>query len=196
MSESPHIGSVKPGPATGAVLYVLLGLAAAIALLGDRLAPSAVPVQVAAATAFGIFLAALAVYRFALVRAGVYPLGKALYQVGAGVLLLLLLVFGTRGKVAAADGEEASRDLRPLLQNPDPAVRRLACEVARYRPDSAALVPDLQARARGDLVKEVRGECVLTLHSVLPNVTEQPPGPVPSTPQVGPLSPPEPKPAP
>src|ERR1700722_15472832 len=97
MAESPHLGSMRPGRGLGVLLYLLLGVAAAMALLGAGNHLGGVAVDRLGAGAFGLFLLVFAVYRFMLVRAERYSLGKALYQMGAGGLLLILLVYGTFG---------------------------------------------------------------------------------------------------
>jgi hypothetical protein len=163
-AEGPHIGSVRPGPTVGGILYLLLGASAAFALLGDRLTFVPFALQNAAPFIFGIFVVAFAVYRFAVVRAGRYPAAKAYFQVGAGVLLLAVLLTGTwRAPPPAEAGQPV--DLLPLLSSADPAVRQLACEAARSRPDGAALVGPLHAR-ENDPSPNVRAECERSLRAL------------------------------
>lgn len=90
----------------------------------------------------GAFIAVYAVYRFTLVRAGRYPAGKALAQVG-----LMLLVLGVVAGVALDPGPLARRPgrLERALRSGDPDVRAIAAELVRFRPPSSArpLVPRL-----------------------------------------------------
>lgn len=153
MAQEPHLGKLHPGPALGVALYVLLAGALAVSLLGER--ASFLPPAWAslAPIAFGLFLLLFAVYRFVLIRAGRYPFGRAFFQVGAGVLFLAVLLH--RGPVPPAAPPD---ELGALIESPDPVVRRLACEVARYRPGGAAALPHVRAHLQ-DPVPAVRAEC-------------------------------------
>jgi hypothetical protein len=160
MAEEPHLGTLHPGRALGVVLYLLLAVALAVALLGDRLGlPAAL--RDAAPVAFGLFLVIFALYRFTLIRAGRYPFGRALYQVGAGVMLLAVL-FHRAPPAAPAQAE----DLSALLESGDPLVRRLSCELARYRPGGAAVRERVKAHAEGDAEAPVREECRRSLQAL------------------------------
>jgi hypothetical protein len=152
--QEPHVGSfqLKRSLAFAWLLYALLALAAAVSLLGSARAELVPPaVRAVAPFAFGLFLASFAIYRFALVRAGRYPAFRALYQVGAGLLFILLLLPGT----ARQFGGARPRTLVDLLADPDPVVRALAAEVAPLRPASRALALALVARL-DDPAEEVR----------------------------------------
>jgi hypothetical protein len=177
LAEVPHVGGLRAGPLTGFVLYVLLGLAAALALWGDRATFVPAAWHAAAPVAFGLFLAAFSAYRYVLVRANRYPAGKAFFQVGAGVLFITFLLPGARGSFVSTTltpapsstapnsnpaGTAPTEDLTPLLVHQDAAVRRLACEVARSRPDGARWVEALRARQE-DSSAEVRAECAKSL---------------------------------
>jgi hypothetical protein len=110
---------------------------------------------------FGTFLAIFAVYRLALVRARRYPAIVGLFQIGLGVLVLVLLLPGTRRELSQ---QPPGDDVRALLGSGDPRVRALAAEVAGQRPGgprwAGALVERLgdgdarvRAAARAALVR-------------------------------------------
>jgi len=110
---------------------------------------------------FAIFLVVFAIYRFALVRAKRYPAATGLFQVGLGALIWVMLLPGTRQKMAPP--YEAD-EVPALLSSADPRVRALAAEVAGYRADgsrhAAALIdrlddadPRVRDRAHASLVK-------------------------------------------
>ena len=88
-----------------------------------------------------VFIAVYAAYRLVLVRAGRYPAGKALAQVGLMVIVLGVVV----GLVlAVAQGERAQAaavpvDLARPLRSPDPAVRAMAAELVRHRDRETAM---------------------------------------------------------
>lgn len=153
LEEVPHLGSLRVGPALAGVLYTLLVASAALALW-VRQYPGAAPRQVEAAApwAFLGFLVGFSIYRLALVRAKKYPAAKAFFQVGVAVLFLMLLLPWPRPLPVG----EPDR-LVGLLGDSNPAVRALAAEVARYRPDGEKYAPSL-ARALGDADPSVRQE--------------------------------------
>ena len=99
--------------------------------------PSAALVVPAALLA--LFAVGYAAYRIALVRAGRYPAGKALFRialmaavVGSAVGLVLL-------PPEAGTSDEAAVDLARPLRPPDPDARALAAELVRHRPRRQAL---------------------------------------------------------
>ncbi|MBL0277811.1 MAG: HEAT repeat domain-containing protein [Anaeromyxobacter sp.] len=143
MPPVPRPRAAIPG-AIGVLRWVLLALliaAAAAALLGLprafqsggssllRLVPVALLV---------LFVGGYAAYRFALVRAGRYPAGKALVRVG-----LMLLLVGVIASIAVERPPPApvgpALDLAAPLASPDPALRALAAEVLRARPRGEGL---------------------------------------------------------
>jgi len=160
MAEQPHLGSYQPGRALGVVFYLLLAVALVVALIGDRLSWLPPAWRAVAPAAFGLFLVLFAVYRFVLIRAGRYPFGRAMYQVLMGVLFLVVLL--SRTPVTPA---QTADDLGALLDNGNPLVRRLACEVARYRPEGAKVLPQLRAHAADD-VEPVRNECAKSVQAL------------------------------
>ncbi|MBS2029222.1 MAG: hypothetical protein JST54_15070 [Deltaproteobacteria bacterium] len=160
MAEQPHLGSLQPGRALGVVFYLLLAVALVVALIGDRLSWLPPAWRALAPAAFGLFLVLFAVYRYVLIRAGRYPFGRAMYQVLMGVLFLVVLL--SRVPLAPVTSGD---DLGTLLDNADPLVRRLACEVARYRPDGAKALPQLRAHAADD-VESVRSECAKSVQAL------------------------------
>ncbi len=99
--------------------------------------------QVVAPTLFAIFLVVFAVYRFALVRARKRPAATALFQVGLGALIWVLLLPGTRLKIAPAGPAD---DVAALLSSPDARVRALAAEVAGYRAGGSRYAAELIER--------------------------------------------------
>lgn len=158
MADAPHLGRLQPGPATGVVLYVLLAASLGVGLLGDRLGFLPPTARNLAPLAFALFVVLFAVYRFMLVRAGRSSFGKALFQVGAGVLFLAVLLSRAPDAVQASAG-----DLPTLLEASDPTVRRLACELARYRPDGELALEQVRAHAASDPVAAVAEECARSL---------------------------------
>ena len=158
MADAPHLGTFRPGPATGLLLYALLAASLGVGLLGDRLGFLPPTAQRLAPLAFGLFLLLFAIYRFMLVRAGRSSFGKALFQVGAGILFVAVLL--ARGP---SSSEAAESDLPTLLDSSDATVRRLACELARYRPDGDAAREQVRAHATHDPVARVADECARTL---------------------------------
>lgn len=116
-------------------LYALLVLSAGFAFwAGGDIAGHALPewTQVAAPVVFAVFLVVFAVYRLALVRARRYAASVGLFQIGLGALIWVLLLPGTRQKMAVpGPGDEVPA----LLGSGDPRVRALAAEVAGVRPE-------------------------------------------------------------
>jgi hypothetical protein len=89
-----------------------------------------------------LFICGYAAYRLMLVRAGRYPAGKALAQLG-----LMLLALGVVSGVALDLRAPPVRGepLRRALRSGDAEVRAMAAELARHRPPelSRALAPRL-----------------------------------------------------
>ncbi len=130
------------------ILFALLLSAAALTLLGvpelgravaagrwPRAALALPPATLAA------FICVYAVYRYALVRAGRYPAGKALAQVALMVVVLGVIV----GLVLdVAQGERTAAPASPVdlarpLRAPDANVRAMAAELVRHRDRTSAL---------------------------------------------------------
>lgn len=170
VSESANAGGLKVRaslrfvPALRPALYALLVLSAGFTFwAGGEVAGRALPrwTQVVAPTLFGLFLVIFAVYRLTLVRARRYPAAIGFFQVGLGALIWVLLLPGTRQKIAPPPmGDE----LPVLLQSNDWRVRALAAEVAGYRPEGARYAaqlidrlddpdPQVQRRAHESLVR-------------------------------------------
>ena len=88
-----------------------------------------------------------AVYRLTLVRAHRYAASVGLFQIGLGALIWVLLLPGTRQKIATPGTGD---DVPALMASGDPRVRALAAEVAGGRADgsryAAALVDRLTDR--------------------------------------------------
>jgi len=151
-SQPPVWAGVRLGRPLVAALYVMLVFSAALALW-VRSAPGAAPlrISVAAPWVFLGFVAVFAFYRLGLVRAGRYPASKAFGQVGAGVLLFMLMLPQWELTFRRHEGTTAD-----LLADPNPKVRALAAEVVRYRRDLGAA--HLLAEALGDPDPAVRDE--------------------------------------
>ncbi len=112
----------------------------------------------------GAFIFGYAVYRLLLVRAGRYPAGKVLAQVG-----LMLLALGVVAGVAldlVPPGTRRDR-IEQGVKSASPEVRALAAELARHRPPRRArdLVPALiELLEDGD--PEVRREAHASLVAI------------------------------
>lgn len=147
--------------AAAGALYVLLIGATALALWNRR-DPQALPrgLQEAVPWVFGLFVALFAVYRVAAVRARRYPAFKAFFQVGVMVWVGLLLL-----PQAKARYESPGDPLVTLLSDPNPQVRTLAAELARYRPESNVYSPYL-VRAMRDPEPQVRTEAHRSLVAI------------------------------
>ncbi len=118
-------------------LYALLVLSAGFAFwAGGDIAGHALPewTQSAAPVVFAVFLVVFAVYRLALVRARRYAASVGLFQIGLGALIWVLLLPGTRQKIAQPG---PSDEVPALMTSGDPRVRALAAEVAGVRPDGS-----------------------------------------------------------
>jgi len=137
------VGGVKVRPGLTLVLYALLAVSFGAALWAQR-NPAEVPPLVArgAPWVFLVFAVGFAAYRFALVASRHYSAFKAFFQIAVTVAVFLLLLFQPAAPAVRPSG---TRDLPSLFQDPDPQVRALAAELARYRgagPEVAkALVP-------------------------------------------------------
>ncbi len=151
------------------VLFAVLAGSAALTLVGLPELQRAVAdgrwprAALALPPAFlAVFIVGYAGYRFVLVRAGRYPAGKALVQLGL-MLLVLGVVAGLaldRSRVPAAQPV----DLGLALESPDATVRAMAAELLRYRPRPAAL-PHVEhlIDLLGDPAPEVRHQAHETL---------------------------------
>ncbi|MCA1825790.1 MAG: hypothetical protein ABR567_23185 [Myxococcales bacterium] len=125
-------------------LYALLVLSALFTFwAGGDIAGHGLPswTQVAAPTLFAVFLVVFAIYRFALVRARKYPAATGFFQVGLGALIWVMLLPGTRQKIAPPP---ASADSVPVLMtSSDARVRALAAELAGLRPHGSKYAAQL-----------------------------------------------------
>jgi hypothetical protein len=155
IEEEPSVGGVRMRPGLTLLLYALLVVSALVALWAQR-SPNDVPAAVArsAPWVFLVFALGFAVYRFALVAAKRYSAFKALFQVAVTAVFFLVLLPG--GPVNPSIPSGASRqNLVGLLQDPDPRVRALAAELARYRPGGPEVAHALVG-ALGDSDADVR----------------------------------------
>jgi hypothetical protein len=127
------VGGVKVRPYVTLVLYGLLVAAGGAALWALR-NPTEVPAFVArgAPWVFLVFAVGFAAYRFALVVAHRYGAFKAFFQVAVSVAVFFLLL-QQAGAPVEPRAAVSSTDLAVLFKDPDPQVRALAAEVARYR---------------------------------------------------------------
>jgi hypothetical protein len=127
------------------IVLVLLLLSAVLTLAGlpelqREVAAGRVPrAALAVPPAFlALFILGYAAYRLVLVRAGRYPAGKALVQIG-----LMVLALGVIAGIALERGQggAAARpvDLRRALASSDADARAMAAELVRYRPREVAL---------------------------------------------------------
>ena len=108
-----------------------------------------------------LFIAGYAAYRWSLVRAGRYPAGKALAQVGLMLLGLGVVAGATRESVP---GAERPGRVAWGLRSSSPEVRAMAAELARHRPPEVArsLLPRL-VELLADPDAEVRREAHASL---------------------------------
>jgi hypothetical protein len=127
------------------ILYGLLLLCAVLTLFGLPELQRAVSAGRWPTIALGlppallaIFIGGYAAYRLALARAGRYPAGKALAQVGIMVLVLGIVV-GIALRPIERGGEQGPVGLDRPLASADPEVRALAAEVVAHRPRAEAL---------------------------------------------------------
>ncbi len=139
-------------------LYVLLVASAGLAFFGRRF-PGRLPVALEQLTpwVFAVFIACFAVYRFGLANARKYPASKAFFQVGLAVVVFLLLLPSSRAPYVPA-GTAPDQ----ALGDPDPRLRALAAEVARYRPEGRSYVPAL-VQALSDPDPTVRAQAHASL---------------------------------
>jgi hypothetical protein len=180
----PGTRAAKGGKLPGSVralrwiLFALLLLSAVLTLVGlpelqREVAAGRFPrAALALPPAFlALFILAYAGYRFVLVRAGRYPAGKALVQIG-----LMVLALGVIAGIALERGQPLTAgrpvDLARALASADPDTRAMAAELVRYRPREAALThverlsdllrdpsPEVRRQARASLV-QLAGEDV------------------------------------
>lgn len=127
--EPPAVAGVRFGPALAGGLYLLL-VGSAILALGAQQFPGVVPNGLAqvAPWLFLVFVLVFALYRLRLVQAKKYPAFKAFFQLGVALVFLVLLF--ARGPVERPGGD----DLVSLMSAPSFQVRRVAAELAGYRP--------------------------------------------------------------
>ena len=150
--KSPEVvAGLRAGPAFAIALYVVLVVAAVVALGGERFGFIPPSIQSLAPVAFAAFVVLLAVYRLALVRVRKYSAMKAFLQVGIGVAFLLMLA---RTGPGSSEGRETD-PLPKLIAHHESEVRALAAEMARHRPASAAVLKALVS-ALNDSAPEVR----------------------------------------
>lgn len=149
------MGGVKVRPQLTLALYALLVVSGAAALWSQR-NPETAPAAVAKAApwVFLAFAIGFAAYRFSLVAAKHYSAFKAFFQVAIAFAAFFLLLRPDMQPGATSPAARAgSADLAGLYRDPDPTVRALAAEVARYRPDgpasAKALVPLLKDENEG-----------------------------------------------
>jgi hypothetical protein len=152
LDDTPHVGSLRWGPAVTGALYLLLVGSAALALWVNQF-PGVAPqrVEVAAPWVFLAFAVFFAIYRMVMVQAKKYPAGKAFFQIGSTGLFFVLLLPRT------VPAELPSDPVEQLLGHRDAEVRALAAEVARSRPEGARYGPGL-VKALEDPNPRVREE--------------------------------------
>jgi hypothetical protein len=152
------------------LLYVLLLAAVAVSVFGSATLEQSVregrrspAILVVAPALLGLFIAAYAAYRFALVRAGRYPLGKALVHVALMALALSLVLPGSLDRYRTA-GIVRAVDLGRQLHAGDAEARAMAAELARHRdrPEALGHVPRL-VELLGDGSPEVRRQARASL---------------------------------
>jgi hypothetical protein len=133
------------------LLYLLLLAAVAVSVFGSGALEQSVregrrspAILVIAPALLGLFIVAYAAYRFALVRAGRYPLGKALVHVALMALALSLVLPGSLDRYRTA-GIVRAVDLSRQLQAGDAETRAMAAELVRHRdrPEALRHVPRL-----------------------------------------------------
>ena len=155
---APSVAGLPLGPGLGVALYVLLVASAGLAFFG-RSFPGRLPVALERVTpfVFAVFVGCFAVYRFGLASARKYPASKAFFQVGLAVVVFLLLLPSSRAPYVPA-----GTALGQALTAPDPRLRALAAEVARYRPEGRDYVPAL-VQALSDPDPTVRAQAHASL---------------------------------
>jgi hypothetical protein len=152
------------------VLIALLVASAALTIVGlpelqDAVAAGRWPRAALAIplTFLGLFIVGYAVYRYALVRAGRYPAGKALVRV-ALMAVILGVIAGIVLDWRRTPGGDHPVDLGRGLRSSDPDVRAMAAELVRHRPpDVARAHVDGVIRLLGDASPEVRQQARATL---------------------------------
>jgi hypothetical protein len=140
-------------------LYLLLGASAVLAFwAGGEQSGQHMPgwAESIAPGLFGLFLAIYIVYRLALVRAGRYPGPPALFQIGLGALVFVLLLPSTRRQLsgdvppAAQSRLPGPPELAELLRASDARVRAAAAELAGLRPHGERWARPLLERLADD----------------------------------------------
>lgn len=123
-------------PGLTVFLWVLLvaSAAAALSVQSGALGLSR-EARAAAPWVFLAFAVGFSVYRLALTSVHKYSPAKAFFQVGIAAIFTMLLFLGAGAE--RRSGQAASQDLAAALQDPNPTVRALAAELARFRPDGA-----------------------------------------------------------
>jgi HEAT repeat protein len=104
---------------------------------------------------FLVFAMGFAVYRFALVAAKRYSAFKAFFQVAVAAVFFLLLLPGGPVSVGGLSPPASRQSIVGLLADPDPRVRSLAAELARYRPGGPEVAHAL-VKALDDPDEDVR----------------------------------------
>jgi hypothetical protein len=156
------------------ILFSLLLVSAGVTLFGlpelqravaeGRWAPAALALP---AGLLAIFAVGYAAYRIALVRAGRYPAGKALFRIA-----LMAAVVGAAAGIVLIPPQggaprEAAVDLAPSLRSSDPDVRALAAELVRFRSRPQAIsYADQLIELLGDGSHEVSRQARLSLISL------------------------------
>lgn len=153
------------------IVLALLLLSAVLTLAGlpelqREVAAGRVPrAALAVPPAFlALFILGYAAYRLVLVRAGRYPAGKALVQIG-----LMVLALGVIAGIALERGQGGAArpvELGHALASSDADARAMAAELVRYRPREVALLhvgrlvdlledpsPEVRRQARTSLVQ-------------------------------------------
>lgn len=153
------------------ILFALLLVSAGLTLFGlpelqRAVAPGRWPSAALAVPAalLALFAIGYAAYRIALVRAGRYPAGKALFRIA----LMAAVVGSAAGLVLlppdAGAPPEAGVDLAQPLRSADPDVRALAAELVRHRPRRQAIAyADRLVDLLDDGSQEVRRQAHLSL---------------------------------
>lgn len=150
---------VRAGPALAGALYAALLVAALVSLAGERMALVPAGVRALAPAAFGVFVVLFAAYRLAVVRARKASAFRSFVQVAVALAFFLMLLRATPQR----DGGRPGDPLAGLFTHRDPAVRAVAAELARHRPDAGPYLgplvralsdrdPAVQAAARASLV--------------------------------------------
>jgi len=155
------------------VLYLALVVSAVVTMLGLPAIQRRVDSNtldpfwlLAPALFFGLFLMIYAVDRFRLVRFRSYPSGRALIQVFAGLVFLMLLLPSSIVEYRSALVSRPARDeLTALMHHRDARVRALACELAGLRRGGGRYVQAL-GQALADRNNRVSAAARLALRRV------------------------------